>query len=249
MGGTSPPFVFDVVPTEARHGCEAYDVTSLANGYPLDAERRARHARFVAEQVERFPEGQFVAVTRVAGAERVIGAASTMRTRRPPTDACLPWLEMIGGYGLPHHDPDGSWLYGVEIAVHPAFQRRGVASALYAVRLSLVTELRLKGWYAGGMLMGYHRYADSLTPREYGERVIAGDLYDPTVSMQMRRGLVPHGVIEGYYPEPKAGGCAVLLTFLPPPARAPAPRPKSMVRRLPGAASVRPAPPLATDTA
>jgi GNAT superfamily N-acetyltransferase len=216
MRGTTGSFDFDVVPTEVRHGPGVYDVIHLANGYPLVEERRARHSRFVAEQLGRFPEGQFVAVTREGGEERVIGTAATMRTRRPPDAPPLRWLDVIGDYGLPKHDPDGDWLYGVEIAVHPEYQRRGVATALYKVRLGLVQDLRLRGWYAGGMLMGYHRYAGVLSPREYAERVIAGELQDPTVSMQMRRGLLPTGIIEGYYREPKAGDCAVLLTWFPP---------------------------------
>ena len=207
---------FDVLPTEIRHGPGAYDVIHLANGYPLDAERRALHARMVAQQLERFPEGQFVAVTVRDGEELVVGTATTMRTRRPPEARSLSWHAVIGDYGLPRHDPEGDWLYGVEIAVHPDHQRRGIASALYRARLALVPELGLNGWYAGGMLMGYHRYADVLTPRAYAERVIAGELIDPTVTMQLNRGLRPSGIIEGYYPEPKAGDCAVLLVWQPP---------------------------------
>jgi len=199
----------EVVPTDARHGPGSFDVIHLANGYPLDDERRRLHARRIEEQLERFPEGQFVAVHRDRGAEIVVGTATTMRTRRPPTAPPLGWNEVIGDYGLPHHDPDGDWLYGVEIAVHPDYQRRGIATALYRARLALVPELGLKGWYAGGMLMGYHRYADVLTPRAYAERVIAGELVDPTVSMQLHRGLQARGIIEDYYPEPKAGNCAV----------------------------------------
>jgi GNAT superfamily N-acetyltransferase len=227
---TDFPHDVEVVPTEARHGPGSFDVIHLANGYPLDDERRRLHARRIEEQLERFPEGQFVAVvrthdagvrphdagTRHDGAEIVVGTATTMRTRRPPDAPPLGWTAVIGDYGLPNHDPEGDWLYGVEIAVHPDYQRRGIATALYRARLALVPELGLKGWYAGGMLMGYHRYADVLTPRAYAERVVAGELVDPTVSMQLHRGLQAHGIIEDYYPEPKAGNCAVLLVWQPP---------------------------------
>ncbi len=206
---------FEVVPKRVEHASEAFEVIYLANGYPVDPVKRERHTRFVAQQLERFPEGQFVAVVRDGDRERVVGTSTTLRTDRPPSEPPLPWHEVIGDYGIPKHDPDGVWLYGVEIAVHPAFQRRGIASALYRTRLGLVEELDLAGWYAGGMLMGYHRYADRLTPRAYAEQVVAGTLEDPTVSMQMRRGLVPSGIIEHYYREPKAGDCAVLLTWTP----------------------------------
>jgi GNAT superfamily N-acetyltransferase len=232
MRGITGSFDFDVVPTEARHGPQSFDVLHLANGYPLDPEKRARHARHIERQLERFPEGQFVAVTHQDGREMVVGTATTLRTRRPPDAPPLRWHDVIGDYSLPNHDPEGTWLYGVEIAVHPGFQRRGIASALYTARLALVPELGLEGWYAGGMLMGYHRYADVLTPRAYAERVLAGELTDPTVTMQLHRGLQPLAIVEDYYPEPKAGGCAVLIAWRPPRA-APA---KGLGKPIPGLA-------------
>lgn len=206
---------FAVNRTELRHGAGVYDTVRLANGYPLDRYCHCIDAEAVAEQIQRFPEGQFVAVTEVDGAELVIGMATTMRTRRSPDARPLPWYDVVGSFGLRNHDAEGAWLYGVEIAVRPDYQRRGVASALYRARLALVDELDLKGWYAGGMLMGYHRYKDVMTPREYGERVIRGELRDPTVSMQIHRGLEPRGIIEDYYPESHAGRAAVLLAYQP----------------------------------
>src|SRR5690606_34749826 len=68
----------------------------------------------------------------------------------------------------------------------------------------------------GGMLMGYHRYRGLMTPREYGQRVIAGEIEDPTVTMQLRRGFQPRAIVEEYYPEWKAGHAAVLLVYQPP---------------------------------
>jgi GNAT superfamily N-acetyltransferase len=264
MRGSSRSTTFDVVPTEVRHGPGAHDVLSLANGYPVVAERRAAHARHVAEQLERFPEGQFVAVVREGGEEIVVGTATTLRTDRPPEATPLTWREVIGDYGLPRHVPTGRWLYGVEIAVHPDYQRRGIATALYRARLALVPELGLEGWYAGGMLMGYHRYADVLTPRAYAERVIAGEIEDPTVTMQIHRGLQPRGIIEDYYPEPRAGGCAVLLVWQPPrtapakgrPLPGTAPRPRAVApvgsapaRDGPGPRATAPAAPPASGLA
>ena len=214
MRGTDP-LDFAVLPTQLRHAEGVYDVVRLANGYPTDRYCHCINPEAVAEQLERFPEGQFVAVTYEDGAEKVIGMATTMITSRSPDEPALPWYDEIGSFGLRNHDALGEWLYGVEIAVHPDYQRHGVASALYGARLALVEKYGLRGWYAGGMLMGYHRYREELTPAEYADRVIAGELNDPTVSMQLHRGLEPRAVIENYYPEWKAGHAAVLLVFEP----------------------------------
>ena len=219
MRGTDP-LDFAVVRTHLRHADGVYDVIRLANGYPTDRYCHCINQEAVAEQLERFPEGQFVAVTYEDGRERVVGMASTMLTTRTPDDEPLAWYDMVGSFGLRNHDAGGDWLYGVEIAVHPDYQRHGIGTALYRARLALIDELDLEGWYAGGMLMGYHRYRDLMTPREYGRRVIAGELEDPTVSMQLRRGFEPRAIVENYYPEWKAGHAAVLLVYQPPRARA-----------------------------
>ena len=189
------------------------DVIVLANGGRLDAPWMS--ARSVAEQLRRFPEGQFVAVLKDGDEERVIGAATTMRTSRSPFETPLRWMEMIGSYGIANHEAHGQWLYGVEIAVLPEFRRRGVASAMYKVRLALVEKFGLEGWYAGGMLMGYHRYEDRMTQAEYYRKVVDGELNDPTVSMQMHRGLKASGFIEDYCEAPQAGNAAVLLVWQP----------------------------------
>jgi GNAT superfamily N-acetyltransferase len=168
----------------------------------------------VLEQLKRFPEGQFVAVLPdESGGDLVVGSAHTMLTTRPPDAPTLTWMDMIGGKGIPNHEPDGDWLYGVEMVVRPHYRRRGIGSALYRARFDLVRRLNLKGWYAVGMLMGYHRFQDSMTVSEYGERVLNEELRDPTVSMQINRGFRPVRVVENYLDEEDAGDAGVLIIW------------------------------------
>jgi GNAT superfamily N-acetyltransferase len=167
----------------------------------------------VAEQLRRFPEGQFVAVLPEGDQLRVVGMATTMRTSYSPDLPARPWYDVIGSVRLENHEPDGDWLYGVEMAVHPAYQKLGIGTKLYEARFNLVRQLGLKGWYAGGQLMGYSRYRDQMSAREYGEMVIRGGLHDPTVSMQIRRGFEPRYVIEDYMEEEPAGNAAVHLVW------------------------------------
>lgn len=210
---------FDVVPTQMHHADGVYQVVRRAHGVPLHRDcRSCNPPEVLQQQLERFPEGQFVALAYEAddpdGDEgRVVGTATLMRTSRPPSARPLPWLGAIGSPGLSNHDPDGDWLYGVEMAVDPDFQGRGVGSALYRARLALIEKLGLKGMYAGGMLKGYHRYSHQMSPAEYGEKVIRGELRDPTVTMQLNRGFKAYGVVEDYEYDAKAGNCAVLIAW------------------------------------
>lgn len=169
----------------------------------------------VRRQIRRFPEGQFVAVRGQGDEERVLGVAMLMRTDRPPSAKPKPWLRMIGGLGLRNHVANGRWLYGVEMAVDPDAQGQGVGSALYRRRLELVRELGLEGMYAGGMLKGYRRFRNRMSPREYAERVRSGEIEDPTVTMQLRRGFRAAGVIEDYEDDDESGNCAMLIVWRP----------------------------------
>lgn len=147
----------------------------------------------IRQQIEKFPEGQFIAL--LDG--KVVGAAATMRLNEPPAQPAKKWVEAIGDMGIDKHDPQGDWLYGVEVGVDAAYQGKGVGTALYHARFNLVKKLNLRGWYAGGMLSGYGDYTH-LSPSDYADNVLSGEIIDPTVSMQLNRGFEAHGVIEDY---------------------------------------------------
>ena len=168
----------------------------------------------ILAHIERFPEGQFMAM-RISGpgAGHAIATAITMRTSRPPTAPILPWRAAIGDLQLAAHEPEGDWLYGVELGVRPMYRGHGIAKNLYALRFQLVKELNLRGWYAVGMLMGYSDYADEMDVVEYGERVIAGQIKDPTVTLQLKQGFRAAGVVRNYVDEPAAGDAGVLIVW------------------------------------
>jgi len=193
-----------------EHGPGIYEVIRRAFGVPLDEFcAGCFQPHHIEEQLKRFPEGHFVALD----GEDVVGVAITMRTHHTPDEPPSKWLEAIGGPNMTNHEPDGNWLYGVEMAVLPAYQGRGIGTRLYEARFNLVKRLNLKGWYAGGILMGYHRYTDEMTVGQYAEKVIARELDDPTVTMQMRRGFEARRFIEDYDDEPLAGNGAIQIIW------------------------------------
>ena len=55
------------------------------------------------------------------------------------------FADIIQGGWLTSHEPDGDWLYGADVGVHPAYRGRGLAHALYAARQELVWRLGLRG--------------------------------------------------------------------------------------------------------
>jgi predicted N-acetyltransferase YhbS len=159
--------------------------------------------------IKRFPEGQFVALD----GEMVVGMACTRRVNRAPSEKPLTWMDQIGDLTIANHDPNGEWLYGVEVTVPPEHRKRGIATQLYEARFDLVRRLNLRGWYAVGMLMGYQNYRDQMSVRDYGEKVIRGEITDPTVTMQMNRGFRATMVVENYLDEPQAGDAGALIIW------------------------------------
>lgn len=203
---------YRVESVKPEHGQSIHEIVCCANKFPIGT-KGCINKDNIEEMVRRFPEGQFVVVTDTSEGEKVIGLALAMRTGYAPSARPLGWLEMIGDLGLAKHDPEGAWLYGVEKAVHPDYQGRGVASALYKAQFALAERLGLKGMYAGGMLKGYESYRERLSVREYAGKVMRGEVFDPTVSMQMRRGFEPRTVIENYAWDRQADHTGMLIVW------------------------------------
>lgn len=201
--------------TRPEDGNGVYDTVRLAYGVDLNTPcPTCVGADDVRQQLERFPEGQFVAHFHTPNEPSlVVGMASTMRTSRTPNDPPEAWLTAIGSLGIANHEPNGEWLYGVEMTVRPEYRRMGIGTRLYEARFDLVRRLNLRGWYAGGVLMGYHRYHNMLSPLEYAEAVIRREVIDPTVTMQMNRGFEAITPIPDYLPETRAGNMAVLIVW------------------------------------
>jgi GNAT superfamily N-acetyltransferase len=175
----------------------------------------------LASHLAVFPEGQFAAVGEDAdgGGERVLGMAASLVISWDDYEVDANWRDFTDRGYFTNHDPAGRTLYGAEVMVDPALQGRGVGSLLYVAREELVRRLGLKRIRAGARLRGYHRYADRLTTDEYVERVVAGEIGDPTLSFQLHRGFEVLAVVEDYlHADPSSQGHAALIEWVNPEA-------------------------------
>lgn len=203
---------YRIVNPRPKHGEGVHEIVCLANDFPVGTQG-CIGTKELTEQLKRFPEGQFIAVATVGGAEKVIGVAAAMRTDYSPSARPLSWREMIGDLSLANHAPQGNWLYGVEKAVHPDYQGMGVGSALYKAQFDLAKRLNLTGIYAGGMLKGFKNFKHEMSLREYAGKVMRGELFDPTVSVQMRKGFAPRTLIENYSWDHEAEHAGMLIVW------------------------------------
>jgi GNAT superfamily N-acetyltransferase len=159
-----------------------------------------------------FPEGQFV----VELDGTIVGMAASLIVLWDDYSMETSWRDFTDAGMFTNHDPArGRTLYGAEVMVHPDAQGHGAGKALYAARRALVERRGLLRIRAGARLAGYSRHAAAMTPEEYTQRVVRGELSDRTLSFQLSQGFVVIGVARDYlHHDPASHGHAAIIEWL-----------------------------------
>lgn len=178
--------------------------------FPHLSEGEIMTAAHYAAQIKRFPEGQF-AVLNEEG--RAVACSTDFRTKVDFDNFEHRYIEAVDHNWLGKHDPEGDWLYGADIGVLPEYRRRGLGRMLYKARHNLIRRLNLRGHVAGGMLKGYGQYKDFISVEDYVAKVIAGEMFDPTLSIQLKQGFYVHGIIQNYVDDPSCNGKAAFIVW------------------------------------
>jgi GNAT superfamily N-acetyltransferase len=168
----------------------------------------------LASHLNVFPEGQFVAVE--TEIQRVVGMAASLIVLWNDYDMRASWRDFTDHGMFTNHDPaQGRTLYGAEVMVRPSIQGKGVGKKLYAARQQLVERLGLLRIRAGARLRGYHRHADQMNAEEYVIKVIKGELGDPTLSFQLKRGFHVIAMVSNYLRhDPESLGHAAIIEWI-----------------------------------
>jgi GNAT superfamily N-acetyltransferase len=177
--------------------------------FPTLADDERFKARHYRKHIELFPEGQFVGLD----GNRVVAATATIRLHFDFGHVNHTFAEIIQGGWLTSHEPDGHWLYGADIGVHPEYRGRGLAQALYAARQELVWALGLQGQVTAGMMSGYGAVKHRMTAQDYYAGLVTGRINDPTLSMQKKVGFEFRGLLEDYLQDPVCDNYSVLIVL------------------------------------
>jgi GNAT superfamily N-acetyltransferase len=156
-----------------------------------------------------FPEGALCAV--LDG--KIVGSCTNLIIAFDPAHPQHTWAEVSDNGYIRTHNPRGNTLYGIDIAVRPAYRGRGIARRFYQARFDLVVRLGLERFLTAGRMPGYHRYAAEMDVEEYAAKVIAGELTDPVITPQLRAGLQPVAVVREYIPDEESGNSALMLEW------------------------------------
>jgi GNAT superfamily N-acetyltransferase len=177
--------------------------------YPTLADTSRFKAPHFESHLRVFPEGQWVALD----ATRVVGMSAGFLCTFDFAHPHHTFDEIIDYGYFTRHDPRGQHFYGADVSVHPEYRGRGIGRRLYDARKTLVRQLGLRGIVTGAMIPGFVHYKGVMDAPTYVARVVAGDIFDATLSMQLRQGFRVRGLLPNYLPDTATDGWSVLIEW------------------------------------
>lgn len=160
--------------------------------------------------IEKFPEGQVV--LKINGA--IAGAALSIVIDDEQFEGHHTYKEITGNYSFDTHNNAGNVLYGIDVFIKPEFRGLRLGRRLYDYRKELCEKLNLKRIVFGGRIPNFHQYSDSMTPRQYIEKVKNKTIFDPVLNFQLSNDFHPVRVLKGYLEGDQASNeFAVLLEW------------------------------------
>ena len=120
------------------------------------------------------------------------------------------YAQVTGNETFNTHNPNGNILYGIEVFIHPDYRGLRLGRRMYEYRKELCEKLNLKAIMFGGRIPNYHKYADTMRPKEYIEKVRSREIYDPVLNFQLSNDFHVRRIIRNYLPndeESKHNAC------------------------------------------
>ncbi|CAA0093037.1 GNAT family N-acetyltransferase [Zhongshania aliphaticivorans] len=151
-------------------------------------------------QLNNFAEGKFA----VTLDDEIVGYCATFRVSG---EVCLKphsWAAITAnGYGT-RHDPEGEWLYGMEVCVDSSVRGYRIGQRLYNARKKLCEELGLKGIVFVGRFPSLSRRIKKYGSAEnYLDAVVNQQTRDPVLSFQLRNNFEVIDLMPNYLVDDK----------------------------------------------
>jgi GNAT superfamily N-acetyltransferase len=179
--------------------------------YPTLADSSRFKAPHFESHLRIFPEGQWVALD----GECVVGMSAGFLCSFDFNHPHHTFDEIIDYGFFTRHDPQGQHFYGADVSVSPEYRGRGIGGRLYDARKELVHQRGLRGIVTGAMIPGFARYKAAMEAHAYVEHVVTGEIFDPTLSMQLRQGFRVRDLLPNYLPDSATDGWSVLIEWVP----------------------------------
>lgn len=164
----------------------------------------------IEKLINLFPDGQVV----IRINNEFAGCAMSIIVDYARFDSKHSYREITGDFTFSTHDPEGDYLYGIDIFIRPKYRGLRLGRRLYDYRKELCERENLKGIIFGGRIPNYHKYSKDLTPKAYIQKVRDKEIHDPVLDFQLSNDFHPAKIITGYLEGDKESNeYAVLLEW------------------------------------
>ncbi|MBU1101547.1 MAG: bifunctional GNAT family N-acetyltransferase/carbon-nitrogen hydrolase family protein [Bacteroidetes bacterium] len=160
--------------------------------------------------IRKFRDGQVV----IKVNDQIAGCALSIIVDYDSFDDNHTYVDITGNYTFDTHTMTGDILYGIDVFIKPEFRGLRLGRRLYDYRKELCERLNLKGVAFGGRIPNYHKYSDTLSPKEYIAKVRRREIHDPVLNFQISNDFHPAKILDNYLTGDKASkDYAVLLEW------------------------------------
>ena len=149
-----------------------------------------------SSMIARFPQGQIC----IEDKGRVVAAALSLIIDYSKYRHNHTYRDIVGDGHLKNHDPNGDYLYGIDVFVHPDYRGLRLGRRMYDARKELCEQLNLRGILLGGRIPGYKNYHEELSPKKYIEMVRNKEIHDPVLTFQLSNDFYIKKVMRNYMP-------------------------------------------------
>ncbi|MGB7662519.1 MAG: GNAT family N-acetyltransferase [Nitrososphaeraceae archaeon] len=166
------------------------------------------HPEELESHLRIFPLGQFVAVEPDG---TIVGSASTFIVSLNPQYAEHTWKDITADGLFTNHNSSGDSLYLADISTHPKHRHEGIGSMIIYRWRELIEKL-----IGGGRLFNYTEYADRMSPYEYTEKVIKGELKDLVLTFELGIGFRFVKILPNYLNDVRSLNYASFMEWINP---------------------------------
>ncbi len=160
-----------------------------------------------------YPEGQLVACL----GDEIVGLILSLHCRfaqfsQPQKMADIYNPDRFEGYGV-----DGDSLFALEILVKSTHKRMGIGKLLNAQLTQTLVRNNLRAFIGVSRVSGYGKLQTEMSIETYLQKVVAGELHDPSLSYNCANQMLPTQAITAYYPADleSAGYGALVIQYNP----------------------------------